>query len=52
VVGDQANGTFGASGTQILKGFNPTNPPSRRRDHRDLLWLGLDQHHHVGRRIT
>jgi len=26
VVGDQTNGTFGANGTAILKGFNPTNP--------------------------
>jgi hypothetical protein len=26
VVGDQNNGTFGANGTAILKGFNPTNP--------------------------
>ncbi len=26
VVGDQNNGTFGESGTMIIKGFNPTNP--------------------------
>jgi len=26
VVGDPNNGTFGANGTVILKGFNPTNP--------------------------
>ena len=26
VVADQSNGTLGANGTAILKGFNPTNP--------------------------
>jgi hypothetical protein len=40
VVADQNNGTFGASGTQILKGFNPTNPHLGDAIVATFFWLG------------
>ena len=40
VTNDQNNGTFGASGTQILKGFNPTNPHLGDAIIATFFWIG------------